>query len=202
MAVSLSPEDHRSPTRRTSVGRPLAGVRVKVTDESGRELGPSEVGEICIHSPAAMRGYWNNPEATEATLKDGWVHTGDAGHIDEDGYLYVSDRIKDMICSAGEKIWPAEVEAVLSQHPKVREIAIIGVPHPEWGEAIRAVVVPRPPERLDLRDLRGFARGRLAEFKLPSSLEFAEVLPRTPAGKVQKRLLRETYLRAAQSGSA
>jgi acyl-CoA synthetase (AMP-forming)/AMP-acid ligase II len=194
MAVGLTSEDHRVPALRASVGRPLAGVKAKVVDEQGRQLNPFEVGEICLASPARMRGYWRNPEATSVVLRDGWVHTGDAGYIDDRGYLYVSDRIKDMICSGGEKIWPAEIEAVLSAHPEVREIAVIGVPHPQWGEAIKAVVVPRTTAApFELRDLRRFGRGRLAEFKLPSSLELVEALPRNAAGKVQKRLLREAH---------
>jgi acyl-CoA synthetase (AMP-forming)/AMP-acid ligase II len=191
MAVSLGPDDHLVPSRLSSAGRPLPGVRVKIVD-GDRELPPGQVGEICLHSPAAMRGYWKNPAATRATLRDGWVHTGDAGFCDENGYLYICDRLKDMICAAGEKVWPTEVEAVLASHPAVREIAVIGVPHPEWGEAVRAVIVPHPgSDPLGLRELRAFGRKQLAEFKLPTSLELVEMLPRTPAGKVRKNVLRD-----------
>jgi acyl-CoA synthetase (AMP-forming)/AMP-acid ligase II len=197
MAVCLWPDDHRTPARLASAGRALPGVSVKIVDEVGRELPAGQVGEVWIRSPAAMRGYWRNPEATAHALRDGWVHTGDAGHCDADGYLYISDRIKDMICTAGEKVWPAEVEAVLARHPAVREIAIIGVPHAAWGEAIKAVVVPRSlSPAVTLGDLRTFGRQHLADFKLPSSLDLAEALPRTPVGKVQKRVLRETYWRS------
>jgi acyl-CoA synthetase (AMP-forming)/AMP-acid ligase II len=191
MAVSLSSEDHRVPGLRSAVGRALPGVQIKIVDETGRALAPFEVGEICLHTPAAMRGYWQETAATAAVLRDGWVHTGDAGHLDDAGYLYVSDRIKDMICSAGEKVWPAEVEAVLATHPAVREVAVVGEPHPQWGETVKAVVVPQTAAGVTLSELRSFARGRVAEFKLPSRLQLAESLPRTAAGKVQKRLLRE-----------
>jgi acyl-CoA synthetase (AMP-forming)/AMP-acid ligase II len=201
MAVSLAPADHLVPSRRGSVGKALPGVQLKIVDEANQVLPSGAVGEICIKSPAVMRGYWQNPAATAATLEDGWIRSGDAGYLDQDGYLFICDRIKDMICCAGEKIWPAEVEQVLAEHPAVREIAVIGVPHDDWGEAVRAVVVLHPANPLELKELRSFARGRLADFKLPSSLELAETLPRTAAGKVQKKALRDAYIKVTTNAA-
>ena len=124
---------------------------------------------------------------------DGWIYTGDAGYLDEEGYLYICDRIKDMICYASENIYPAEVENVLYQHPAIAEVAVIGVPDPQWGEAIKALVVLKPGMKVTALDLINFARGKLANFKLPRTVEFIDSLPRTPSGKVQKGKLRESY---------
>ncbi|WP_394828816.1 long-chain-fatty-acid--CoA ligase [Pendulispora albinea] len=194
MAVWLTPDDHKNhPERLLAAGKPYPGVEVKIIDPQGDRLGPMQTGEICIRSPAAMLGYWNDEEATRQTLRDGWIHTGDAGYLDADGYIYISDRIKDMICSAGENVYPAEIERVLSAHPAIREVAVIGVPHPEWGEAIKVVVSLEPGAELDLRDMRTFCRGKLASFKVPSSLDIVDALPRTAIGKIKKTALRETY---------
>jgi acyl-CoA synthetase (AMP-forming)/AMP-acid ligase II len=135
------------------------------------------------------------PESTASTSIDGWIHTGDAGYLDEDGYLYICDRLKDMICYAGENVYPAEIENVLYQHPAIAEVAVIGVPDPKWGEAIKALVVLKPGREISALDLINFARERLANFKLPRSVEFIDSLPRTPSGKVQKGKLREPYWR-------
>lgn len=192
-AVCLRPEDHRRPQLLKAAGRPYPGVQLKVIDSEGRPLDPGAVGEICIQSPANMLGYHGRPEATSETLRDGWVHTGDAGYLDEEGYVFVSDRIKDMILVAGENVYPAEIESVLQGHPDVAEVAVIGIPDERWGESVHAIVVPvgdRPPAPAELID---HARGRLADFKLPHSVAFAESLPRTPSGKLQKAKLRAPF---------
>ncbi len=140
-----------------------------------------------------MIGYHDRPDATAATLRDGWIHTGDAGHVDAEGYVFVSDRVKDMIVSAGEKIYPAEVESVLSGHPAIAEIGVIGVPDEQWGERVHAVVVPRKGTQITLAELQSFARGQLADFKLPRAITLAEALPRTPSGKIKKAELRAPF---------
>ena len=194
-ATYLPPEDHdpAGNERMRSAGKPFPGVRVKVVDEQGRELPPRQVGEICLASPVNMLGYWNLPEATASTLVDGFVHTGDAGYLDEDGYVYVHDRVKDMIISGGENIYPAEVENALVGHPAVADVAVIGVPDPRWGEAVKAVVVLKPGAEASADELIGFARNRIAGYKLPKSVDFVAELPRNPSGKILKRELRKPY---------
>ncbi|MGZ8777195.1 MAG: AMP-binding enzyme, partial [Mycobacterium sp.] len=141
-----------------------------------------------------MRGYWNNPDATAATVTDeGWLKTGDAGYIDRDGFVYLNDRKKDMIVSGGENVYPTEVENVLMTHPAVGDVAIIGIPDEKWGEAVKAVIVPAAGAAPTEAELIAYARERLAGFKLPKSVNFAEVLPRNPSGKLLKRALREPY---------
>lgn len=140
-----------------------------------------------------MVGYWHLPEATDKTLIDGWIHTGDAGYLDQDGYIFICDRIKDMICYASENVYPAEVENILYQHPAIADVAVIGVPDPQWGETIKAMVVLKPDTTATNLDIINFARGKIANFKLPRTVDFIETLPRTPSGKVQKGKLREPY---------
>jgi long-chain acyl-CoA synthetase len=195
VAVSLRPEDHTLPgnPRMRSAGRALPGVALKVIDAQGRAVAPRQIGEICIHSPANMVGYWNLDEATADTLRDGWIHSGDAGFLDEDGYLFIQDRVKDMIIYAGENIYPAEIENVLHAHPAVAEVAVIGVPDLRWGEAVKAVVVLRPGASATAAEILAVARGRIADFKVPTSVDFVAALPRTPSGKVKKAELRAAY---------
>ena len=140
-----------------------------------------------------MRGYWNQPEATAATLRDGWLHTGDAGLIDEAGYLTIQDRVKDMIVSGGENVYPREVEEVLSQHPAIAEVAVFGVADDRWGETVKAAVVLRAGSSATADEIVAFCRTQLGGFKLPRSVDFLEALPRTATGKVLKRELRERY---------
>jgi long-chain acyl-CoA synthetase len=194
-ATYLPPQDHEvaGNERMRSAGKPFPGVRIKVVDDDGRELPPRQVGEICIASPVNMKGYWNLPEATDKTLVDGFVHTGDAGYLDEDGYVYVHDRVKDMILSGGENIYPAEVESALFGHPAVADVAVIGVPDERWGEAVKAVVVLNPGAKADPDELIGFARERIAGYKLPKTVDFIAELPRNPSGKILKRELRKPY---------
>lgn len=194
-ATYLPPEDHdvAGNERMRSAGKPFPGVRIKVIDAEGRSLPRRSMGEICIASPTNMRGYAHQAEATARTLVDGYVHTGDAGFLDEDGYVYVLDRAKDMIVSGAENIYPAEIETVVSSHPDVAECAVIGVPDERWGEAVKAVVVLRAGRSLSAEVLLEFVRERIARYKVPKSVDFIDQLPRNAAGKVLKRALRAPY---------
>lgn len=194
-AVSLPASDHTldDPRLLLAAGKPFPGVSVAVLTPEQSSLPVGEIGEICLQSPANMVGYWKLPEATANTLLDGWIHTGDAGYLDENGYLFICDRIKDMICYASENVYPAEVENILYQHSAIAEVAVIGVPDPQWGEAIKALVVLKPDTVATALDIINFARGKLANFKLPRTVDFVAMLPRTPSGKVQKGKLREPY---------
>jgi long-chain acyl-CoA synthetase len=197
--VALEPEDHDPGGPREhllrSAGRPYPWVELRIADPaSARPLGPGEVGEVWLRGPNVTPGYFNRPIETAAALTpDGWLRTGDGGYVDEDGFLFLTDRIKDMIVSGGENVYPVEIEEALAQHADVADVAVIGVPHPHWGEAVKALVVPRAGARPAAADLIAFARGRLAGYKLPRSVDFVAELPRTPSGKVLKRELRDRY---------
>lgn len=197
-ATYLPPCDHdvNGNERMRSAGKPMPGVVIKVVDRSGHDLPPRALGEICIQSPANMVGYWNLPDETRQTLVDGYVHSGDIGYLDEDGYVYVLDRAKDMINSGGENIAPIEIEHALAEHDAVAEVAVIGVPDKTWGEAVKAIVVLKPGHSLKGSDLISFARTRIGGFKLPKTVEFVDSLPRNATGKVLKRELRECYCRS------
>jgi long-chain acyl-CoA synthetase len=152
------------------------------------------VGEIATRSLANMAGYWNLPDATAKTIDaQGWLRTGDAGFMDEDGYIYIHDRVKDMIISGGENIYPAEVENAVFGHPQVADVAVIGVPDETWGEAVKAIVVAKPGTKPDPTDIIAFARQRIAGYKAPKSVDFIEALPRNASGKILRRELREPY---------
>ncbi|HVA86293.1 MAG TPA: AMP-binding protein, partial [Candidatus Saccharimonadales bacterium] len=197
--VLLQPEDHDPDGpfthRLRAVGQAGPGTEVKVVDPGTLTAVPAGVvGEILIRSPQNMTGYWKLPEATaETILSDGFLRTGDAGYFDDDGYLYIHDRVKDMIISGGENIYPAEVENALMSHPGVADVAVIGVPDPRWGETPKALVVPVLGTTVDEAELIAFARTRLAGYKCPTSVEVIDVLPRNPSGKVLKRQLRAPY---------
>jgi long-chain acyl-CoA synthetase len=194
--VTLPPHDHspEGTPRMRSAGKPLPGVELKVVDGDGAALGPGKVGEILVRARSVMCGYWGMPEATAAALdSEGWLHTGDAGYLDEDGYVYIHDRVKDMIVSGGENIYPAEVENAIFGHPKVAEVAVIGVPDSKWGEAVKAVIVPRPGETIDEAELIGWVRARIAGYKAPRSIDVRAELPHNAAGKVLKTELRKPY---------
>jgi len=190
----LPPEDH-DPARGKlrSCGLPAPGYEVRVVDGNGKTLGPREVGEIVMRAPGIMKGYWNKDEATRKAVVNGWFHTGDAGYFDEDGYLYIHDRVKDMIVSGGENIYPAEVENAIASHPAVADVAVIGVPDERWGEAVKAMVVKKTGETVDPAGIIAWARERIAGYKLPKSVDFIEALPRNPTGKVLRRELRQPY---------
>jgi long-chain acyl-CoA synthetase len=194
-ALTLIAADHdpNGSPRMRSAGRPMPGVGLRVVDGSGRDVKLGEVGEILLSGPIIMKGYWNNPDATKAAITDGWMHTGDAGYMDSDGYLYVYDRVKDMIVSGAENVYPAEVESALFGHPAIADVAVIGVPDEKWGEAVKAVVVLKPGASATQEDIIAHARAAIAGYKCPKSVDFVEALPRNPSGKLLKRELREPY---------
>ncbi len=193
----LPPEDHDpdgpNAHRLRSAGLPNANTKIKIVDPATQEEVPvGQVGEIVCQTPQNMKGYWNLPEATESALsEDNWFRTGDVGYLDEDGYLYMHDRVKDMIISGGENIYPAEVENVLMSHPAVTDCAVIGVPSEKWGETPKALVVLS--EDVSEKEIIDFCRERLAHFKCPTSVERRDEIPRNPTGKILKRELREPY---------
>ena len=174
-------------------GRAVPGAELKVVGDDGEELPIGEVGELICKSPSNMAGYWNLPDATTAALKDGWMHTGDAAYMDRDGYVYIQDRMKDMIISGGENVYPAQVESAIYGHPAVGEVAVIGVPDETWGEAVKACVVPKPGQVLDPDDVIAFTRERLAGFKVPKTVDLIPEMPRNASGKILRRELRAPY---------
>jgi long-chain acyl-CoA synthetase len=194
----LDESDHRDGLRndRTllrSCGRQMLGYEIQVIDREGGPCVDSTVGEIKVRSSSLMTGYWNRPEATAKTLIDGWIHTGDLGRRDQRGYFYVVDRKTDMIISGGENVFPIEVENIISAHPDVLEVAVIGVPDPRWGEAVKAVVVARDGRSLRCDAIIEFCRGKLAGFKIPKTVDFIDSIPRNASGKITKNPLRDKY---------
>ncbi|MHA7872861.1 MAG: AMP-binding protein, partial [Hyphococcus sp.] len=190
----LASDDHApGKAQRVSAGKPLPGCAVKICDpETGSEKAPGEIGEVVVKSGFVMNGYWERPDETAKVIRDGWYWTGDAGRLDENGFLYVVDRIKDMIISGGENIYPAEIENVLASHPDIFESAVIGVPDERWGEAVKAFVVRRPETSVEESALLGFLEGKIASFKMPKEIEFIDALPRNPSGKILKTALRNS----------
>jgi long-chain acyl-CoA synthetase len=182
--------NHDSEYREGSVGTSVDGVQIKIVNENGESLPPGELGEIAIKGPNVMKGYFNRPEETARAIRDGWFLTGDIGRMDESGYLFLVDRVKDMVNVSGYKVWPREVEEVLSKHSGLNESAVIGVPDPVSGEAVKAFVVVKEGETLTEEDLIKFCRSRMAVYKAPRYVEFIDALPRNPTGKVLKRELR------------
>lgn len=177
-----------------SAGLPPVLTDVRIVDADNKPLPTGERGEICIRGPNIMKGYWNRPEATAKAIdSEGWFHSGDVGYFDDEGYLFICDRVKDMVISGGENVYPAEVESVLYRHPHITEVAVIGLPDDKWGEAVTAVVALAEGTELTLEALRDFARDHLAKYKLPLRLHTVPALPRNPAGKVLKFKLRETF---------
>lgn len=196
VATVLSPADHERGLLR-SAGRAAPHAEVRVVDQDGAPVPPGEVGEIVVRGGHVMQGYWNKPEETAAAIQDGWMHTGDAGHLDEHGYLYVVDRLKDMIVTGGENVYSAEVENAVARHPAVAQCAVIGVPDPDWGERVHAVVVLHPGADLTTAELRAHTKTLVAGYKAPRSLDIVEALPMSGAGKILKRELRQKYWREA-----
>jgi long-chain acyl-CoA synthetase len=198
--TNLKPADHvfdgsEEQLRRTaSAGQATPLIDVRVVDDDGRDVPAGKVGEVVCGGPKIMAGYWRKPDATAAVLKNGWYHTGDMGSMDDQRYLTLVDRKKDMIISGGENVYSIEVESVLSLHPAVAEVAVIGVPDERWGEAVTAVVVPRAGAAQNAEELIGFCRGKIANYKVPKSIVFrSEPLPKTGPGKIAKRVLRDPY---------
>jgi acyl-CoA synthetase (AMP-forming)/AMP-acid ligase II len=194
----LFPADHRRalaerPDLLLSAGRPTVGTEVRIVDADDNPVPNGTIGEVIARGPQIMKGYWQQPEASAAALRGGWMHTGDAGVLDDEGYLYIQDRVKDMIVSGGENIYPRVVEEVLYKYPAIAEAAVIGVPDERWGETVKAVVALRSGMTATAEEIMEFCRGKVGGFELPRSVDFVEALPRTPSGKVLKRVLREPY---------
>jgi len=196
----LPPEDHidADTKKLLSCGFAQTGVELRILDDDGTEVPTGKVGEIAVRSPQIMGGYWRLPDATRRAIQGEWFLTGDAGYVDDKGYLYIYDRVKDMIVSGGENIYPAEVESALFGHPAVADVAVIGVPDERWGEAVKAVVVKKPGAELGAGELIGWARERIAGYKLPKSVDFVDALPRNPTGKILKREIRKPYWEGKQ----
>jgi len=198
VATSLPPENHvpdgPGAAKLKSAGKPIFGVDVRVVDEQDIEKPVGEIGEVVVRGPNVMQGYWNQPELTAEALRGGWMHTGDAGYMDEDGYLFMVDRVKDMIISGGENVFSAEVEDVLMKHAAVLECAVIGIPDEKWGEAVHAIIVPRDGAQVTEQDLIAHCKEAIAGYKCPRSVEIrTEALPQSGPGKILKSELRKPY---------
>jgi acyl-CoA synthetase (AMP-forming)/AMP-acid ligase II len=190
IATVLSPADHREGKRLRSAGRSAAHSELRIVDAEDNEVPLGTVGEVCVRGAHVMQGYWKKPTETAEAVKDGWMHTGDGGYLDDAGYLFIVDRIKDMIISGGENIYSAEVENALAQHPAGAACAVIGVPDDEWGERVHAVVVLAAGQSVTIEELRDHAKALIAGYKCPRSMETIDALPVSAAGKVLKRELR------------
>jgi acyl-CoA synthetase (AMP-forming)/AMP-acid ligase II len=187
-------ENEHTPNKLTSCGRPCPGIDVRVVDQAGTEVPAGQPGELVARGANVMRGYWNNPEESALAFRDGYFRTGDVGRQDADGYFYLLDRLKDMIVTGGENVYSGEVEAVLYEHPAVREAAVFGIPDPQWGELVMACVMPKPGEVLSANDVMAYCRRSLANYKIPRRVEFSDTeLPKSGSGKILKRILRERY---------
>ncbi|MBW2637323.1 MAG: long-chain-fatty-acid--CoA ligase [Deltaproteobacteria bacterium] len=198
-ASLLRPADHN--TRGTpeqlkklfSAGKEMLGIEVSVINEQGKEVNPGEMGEVVVRGATVMAGYWKMPQETEQALRDGMIYSGDIGTVDEEGYIYIMERKNDMIISGGENIYPREIEEVLSTHPAVADVAVIGVPDPAWGESVKALIIVKEGKEVTEQEIIDFCASKMAGYKKPKSVEFRTELPRNPAGKVLKRILREPY---------
>jgi long-chain acyl-CoA synthetase len=201
----LSKDDHnvldKPPAEQkklASTGRPDIGVQVRILDNDDKDLGPGEVGEIVVRSNHTMIEYWKKPKETKATLVKGWLHTGDMGYYDEEGYVYIADRKKDMIISGGENVYPREIEEVLYRHPAVLEAAVIGIPDEYWVEKVHAVIALKKGQEATAEEIIAFCKKNIAGYKTPKSVDFVDALPKNPAGKILKRELRDKYWKGTQ----
>lgn len=194
----LNEVDHRKalagrPDLLKSTGRAVVLAEISIRDPQGNPVPPGTVGELCVRGPNVMKGYWRNPEGTAQAIRNGWLHSGDAAYLDAEGYVFLQDRIKDMIVSGGTNLYPMEIESALAEHPDIRDVAVIGVPDDRWGEAAMAVCVTRSGQPLDPEELIAFCRDRLGGYKIPRRYSFVDELPRNASGKILKRVLREPY---------
>ncbi|HEY0939762.1 MAG TPA: long-chain-fatty-acid--CoA ligase [Steroidobacter sp.] len=197
VATILKPEYHTGPGRALgkirSGGQPCVICDVRIVDEHGREVPRGTVGEIAVRGPGVMLGYWNKPEETAKALKEGWMHTGDAGYMDEDGFIFIADRLKDMIVTGGENVYSGEVENALARHPCVLQCAVIAIPDERWGELVHASIVCRPGTSVTLEEVQVHCKALIANYKIPRSLELLDSLPISATGKVMKNKLRERF---------
>ncbi len=193
VATLLTPADHDDPVLRRSAGRAAPHVEVRIVDPDGREVPRGEVGEVVVRGDNVMLGYWNRPAETAVAVSDGWMHTGDGGRMDDNGYVFIVDRIKDMIITGGENVYSAEVENALAKHPAVAAVAVIGLPDPDWGERVHAVVVLLPGQKATEEQLRAHCKTLIAGYKSPRSVDFVDSMPMSGAGKILKRELRMKY---------
>ncbi len=196
---SLSPDDYalegdpKLVALAQSVGKPLANVEVRICHEDGSQCRPREEGEITVRGDNVMLGYWRDPERSREALREGWLWTGDLGFVDEDGYLFLTDRKGDMIISGGENVHPTETENALQEHPAVREVAVVGVPDPKWGEVVKAAVALQPGHEVTAEALIGFCKERIAGYKCPKSIDFFDTLPKSTVGKILRREVKKKY---------
>jgi long-chain acyl-CoA synthetase len=199
LVTMLPKEDHvvygpKNKVRRLiSCGKPIGDCQVRIVDDQGRDVSPGEIGEIAVKGESITHGYWEQPDETARAIKDGWFLTGDLAHTDEDGYVYIAGRKKDLIITGGENVSPREIEDVIYKHPSVLEAAVIGVPDERWGEAVKAVVVLREKRTASAEDIIAFCKQNLARFKVPKSVEFLDALPKTATGKVKRAELKERF---------
>jgi len=192
-ATLLTPADHHNPALHRSAGRAAPHVEVRIVDPNGYDVARGEVGEVIVRGDTVMLGYWNRPEDTSAAIRDGWMHTGDGGRMDDNGYVFIVDRIKDMIVTGGENVYSAEVENALASHPGVAACAVIGVADDQWGERVHAVVILQPGHAATADQLRAHCKTLIAGYKSPRSVEFVDAMPMSGAGKILKRELRERH---------
>jgi len=185
--VAFNPMDYRS--KPGSVGLPISGIDIKIVDDQGKELTPGNVGEIIVRGPNIMQGYLNRPEATKEVLRDGWLYTGDIGKIDDDGYLYILDRKGDLIIKGGFNVYPKEVEQVIAYHPKVKEVAVIGVPDPIQGEEVKAFISLKMGKRINKNEIIEYCQEHMANYKCPKYITFLRSLPKSSSGRILKRKL-------------
>ncbi len=189
----LRPEDHVDDQKMQSCGKAVPGVEIRVVNGAGEDCATGDVGEIILAGAQVMNGYWNRPDDTADAIRNGWLHTGDAGYFDSEGYLYIHDRLKDMIVSGAENVYPAEVERVLAAFPGIADVAVFGIPDERWGEAVKAVVVAKSGATLSEKDIIEYARKHIARFKCPKSVDVVDQIPRNPSGKILKKKLRAPY---------
>ena len=206
LVTVLTPADHDlngpNGTKLASIGKPVYHCEVKIVDSKDIEVATGEIGELLVRGPNIMKGYWNMPELTAEVLRGGWYHTGDGGYIDNDGYIFLVDRVKDMIISGGENVYSGEVENILHQHPAVKDAAIIGVPHDVWGEAVHAIVTFKQDQSISAKNLIAFCQERIASYKCPKSIDVIDKMPLSGANKILKSELRKLYWANQKKNSA